>query len=70
MKALDTLIFDLAKYETELSEFKALLDSKDELSEKYDILPFFKARRQLSSQIATIYPKVISTEKIAFEFFV
>lgn len=68
MKALDTHIFDLAKYETELSEFKALLDSKDELSEKYDILPFFKTRRQLSSQIATIYPKIISTEKIAFEF--
>jgi hypothetical protein len=68
MKELDNHIFDLAKYEVELEEFRLLLESKDELSEKGDILPFFNIRRQLSSQIATIFPKIISTERIAFEF--
>ena len=48
MKAFDKHTFDLKTYEKELQEFKQLLDSKDELSEKQDILPFFRQRRELS----------------------
>ena len=68
MKAFDTHTFDVKTYEWELLEFKKMLDSKQELSENRDILPFFRQCRELSCQIATLHPEVINTEKIAYEF--
>ena len=65
MKKFTDHTFDFEVYERELSEFKALLDSKAELSERDDILPFFKARPNLSSQIATLIPHMVNNEKIA-----
>jgi Domain of unknown function (DUF4263) len=37
-------------------------------SKNLDILPFFKERRELSCQIATIQSQIIRTERIAYEF--
>jgi hypothetical protein len=68
MKKFIDHTFDFEVYERELSEFKILLDSKAELSERNDILPFFKARPNLSSQIATLIRHMVNIEKIAFEF--
>jgi len=68
MKKFIDHTFDFGVYERELSEFKLLLDNNAELSEKDDILPFFKARPNLSSQIATLIPHMVKNEKIAFEF--
>lgn len=69
MKSFDNHKFDFKIYRKELIEFKSLLDSKDELSENDDILPFFRKKKHLSSQIATIVStKVIETDKIAQEF--
>jgi hypothetical protein len=47
MKALDEFTLNLAKCKKELSEFKKLLDGKASLSERDDILPFFKKHRHL-----------------------
>lgn len=60
--------FNFLDYERELNEFKNLLDSKKELDEESDILPFFKARKNLSTQIATLITPMVVNEKIAFEF--
>ena len=68
MKAFDKHTFDLKTYAHELQEFKNLLDNNQELGEKRDILPFFKQRRELSCQIATIQSQIIRTERIAYEF--
>jgi Domain of unknown function (DUF4263) len=68
MKAFEKHTFDLKTYAQELQEFKDLLDNNVELSEKKDILPFFKQRRELSCQIATLHPQIIRTERIAYEF--
>ena len=68
MKELISHTFNFAAYEKELSEFKDLLDKNPELREKEDILPFFKARPNLSTQIATIIPQMVTNEKLAYEF--
>ncbi len=68
MKTLKNHKFDYASYEKELSEFKLLLDSKPELSESDDILPFFRVRPNLSTQIATLIPRMVNNEKLAYEF--
>ena len=47
-KELSKFQFSLDQCEHELAEFGALLDSKDELSEKNDLLPFFGARPHLA----------------------
>lgn len=68
MKTFINHTLDFPAYEKELKEFKRLLDSKAELSEQQDILPFFKDRPNLSTQIATLIPNMVSNERLAFEF--
>lgn len=68
MKKFINHTFDFSAYERELKEFKALLDSKTELSEQTDILPFFKKCPNLSTQIATLIPSMVSNDQLAFEF--
>jgi hypothetical protein len=52
MRRLESLHLDVNQCEKDLQEFKALLDSKAELSESGDILPFFKDHHQLLGLIA------------------
>jgi hypothetical protein len=68
MKEFINHILNFSDYEKELREFKSFLDSKSELDEQKDILPFFKDRHNLSSQIATIIPCMVSNNKLAFEY--
>lgn len=68
MKKFADHLINLRQYKDELEAFRRLLEDKAELSEKDDILPFFKEHKQLSSQIATIIPKIFLPAKIAFEF--
>jgi hypothetical protein len=68
MKEFLDITFNRTDYLKELQDFKDLLDRKDELSENADILPFFRARPSLCSQIATIYPRILQTTKIAYEY--
>lgn len=44
MKEFESLKFDIKQCINELRDFKALLDSKKELRERNDIIPFFKQK--------------------------
>lgn len=61
-------VHDLAAYRRELSEFRQLLDSRDELAERRDILPFFAKRPHLSSEIGKINGYLANPDRLAREF--
>ncbi len=65
---LDVLHFDFNQCLRETEELEALLASKPLLRERDDILPFFKARRQLSAYIGSYIPDIISYNRVAHEF--
>jgi hypothetical protein len=67
MKSLDKFTIKLAECEAELIEFKKLLDGKKTLSERNDILPFFKANRHLAALIGGYHPKIHSFDRQASE---
>jgi hypothetical protein len=68
MKTLDRFTLSLAECKKELAEFKKLLDGKASLSERDDILPFFKKNRHLASLIGSYNPKINRFDRIATEF--
>jgi len=51
MKDFADIVFDPAKCQRELIAFGKLLDSGTKLSERNELLPFFKKRKQLSASI-------------------
>lgn len=65
---MQSFSFSLKKCEKELKEFKKLLDSKAELGESSDILPFFKSNKHLSAFVAAEIPKIDKYDLIAHEF--
>ncbi len=58
MKNFEALQINLSSCIEELNDLKTLLDSKQELSEKDDILPFFKQRKHLSAFIGSFNPNI------------
>lgn len=68
MKTLDSFSINLGKCKDELVEFKKLLDGKPGLSERDDILPFFKSNRHLAALIGSYNPRVNRFDRIATEF--
>ncbi len=60
--------FDPKQCRAEIDEFGALLRAKAELSEKYDIQPFFKGRAQLSAFIGSSAPNIGAATQICFEY--
>jgi len=68
MKTLDPFSFSHAAATAELEDFKTLLDSKAELSEKYELLPFFRQHRHLSLLIGSASLNVSGLDRLAFEY--
>lgn len=68
MKNFTAITFDPKICNDELIKFKDILDSKDELEEAKDILPFFKNAKHLSLMIGSIYPEIIVPDQSAYEF--
>ena len=68
MKDLENIKFDVKECIKQLNEFKNLLDSKEELAEGKDILPFFKQNNHLSAYIASFNPNIAEYDRIAYEF--
>lgn len=64
---LRTVAFDAARCRSELEEMSALLQ-KPELSERKDVLPFFRARDQLCALIGEYVPDFGKNPLIAHEF--
>lgn len=67
-KVFSDITLDVEQFEREIAEFEVLLNSKVDLSEKDDILPFFRAHEILASQIGSVIPQLNPPDKIAFEF--
>ncbi len=58
MKTLERIKRDITQCKNDLVEFKKLLDGKSALSERNDILPFFRARKHLAALIGSFNPKI------------
>lgn len=65
---LESVAFDPAAFRKELKEFEDLLKSKPELSERDDILPFFKPRKHLTAYIGTLYLNIAVATEVCYEF--
>ncbi|RUS96172.1 hypothetical protein DSM106972_088430 [Dulcicalothrix desertica PCC 7102] len=68
MKNFINIDFDLSICRSQLAEFQALLQSKKSLSEKEDILPFFRDRVHLSAFLASYNIKISRYDRLAFEY--
>jgi hypothetical protein len=68
MKKLDEIAFDYAECSKQVEEFRTLLATKDDLSEKNDIQPFFRARPQLSVLFGMFNPRIAWADRIGWEF--
>src|SRR5690349_18170177 len=68
MKELQSHTFDAAKCRVELGEYNQLLASTPRLSERDDVLPFFKRRKDLSLIIGTYFPTISSLDRLAHEY--
>ncbi len=68
MKEFADIVFDPAKCQRELKALGKLLASSKNLSERDDLLPFFKKRRQLSAFLGTFTPDIGPATQLAFEF--
>jgi hypothetical protein len=68
MKDFVDVLFDPAKCQSELTAFGKLLAAKSNLSERDDLLPFFKKRKQLSAFIGTYAPNIGPAPRLAYEF--
>jgi hypothetical protein len=67
-KILEPIAFNPVQCRAELTAFKQLLDGKQDLEERADILPFFKERKQLSAFIGTFASNIGPASVLAFEF--
>jgi hypothetical protein len=68
MKALQSIAFSPSTCAAELDAFDALLGSSDELSERNDILPFFRAHQHLAAFLGMLNPDVDVFDAIAYEY--
>ena len=68
MKKLLELEFEPRICRSQLAEFRQLLQSKQSLSERDDILPFFRERRHLSAFVGSYHPQINRFDRVAFEY--
>ena len=68
MKRFDGHSLVIEECRKELRAFADLLTAKDELSERDDILPFFRRHRHLACFIGTYIPAIANPDLVAIEF--
>jgi hypothetical protein len=68
MKAFEPFAFSPDRCREELVAFKVLLDSRPELSERADILPFFGAHRHLAAFTGSLNPNLHVFDRLATEY--
>lgn len=67
MKRFDAHLFDSTQAKKELAEYKSFLAANTWLSEKHDILPFFRAHKHLSAVIGFENTYIIEPDRLAHE---
>jgi hypothetical protein len=65
---LESIQFDPAKFEKELKAFEVLLNSNANLTEKNDIQPFFKNKKQFTAFMGTFAPNIGPATELCFEY--
>jgi Domain of unknown function (DUF4263) len=65
---LEDFKFDFEQCKQEVKEFGELLQSKEELSERSDILPFFKKHLHVSAFVANNVPTMTNYDRIKHEY--
>lgn len=68
MKTLRPHTLDPAQARAQWNELVTLLTSKPTLSERRDVLPFFKTRLDLSLLICSYFPKIKVPDRVAHEY--
>lgn len=68
MKMFDPVALDFPLCCQQVGEFEHLLQSKEELSERGDVLPFFQKREQLAVLMGMFNPRIAWVDRIAWEF--
>jgi hypothetical protein len=68
MKSLAPVDFDLRRCRAELDEFKDVLDSHSELTERDHLAPLFKRCPNLTAFIGTRIPEIGPANRLAYEF--
>jgi len=60
--------FDAGQCLKDLADFRILLNSKTELSEQLDILPFFRSHPNISAFLGSYFPNLRSYDRLAYEY--
>jgi len=68
MKTLEKIALSVDQCRKDLGEFKDLLDRKQSLSERRDILPFFRAHKHLAALVGSYNPRINRFDLVATEF--
>jgi hypothetical protein len=68
MKKLEDITFDYTLCRRQVEEFRSWLAGKDELSERDDVLPFFRDRPQMAVLFGMFNPRIAWADRIAWEF--
>lgn len=68
MKAFEAFVFDARKCRQELDELRQLLEEQVSLTERSQLLPFFRQHRHLSAFIGSYFPYLASPDQLAFEY--
>ncbi|MFB2923379.1 Shedu anti-phage system protein SduA domain-containing protein [Aerosakkonema funiforme] len=68
MKNFSRVEFDVSVCRSQLSEMQQLLQSRRGLSERDDIIPFFRERQHLSAFLASYHPDISRYDRVAFEY--
>lgn len=68
MKNLSQFEFNPRICRGQIAELQRLLQSRPFLSERDEILPFFRKRQHLSAFVSSLQPRIIRYDRIAFEF--
>ncbi|MHB8253894.1 MAG: Shedu immune nuclease family protein [Acidiferrobacter sp.] len=68
MKNLEPYVLDPAVGRSQWNDFSQLLATKLTLSERNDVLPFFKSRKDLSLLICNYFPNIKKPDRFAHEF--
>lgn len=68
MKEFEVISFDPDACRQSLDKLSELLSANDSLSERKDILPFFRDHRQLAAFLGTSFATVGPADRLAYEF--
>jgi hypothetical protein len=68
MKRFDPVCLDFPLCGQQVDELEKLLASKDELSERDDVLPFFRQREQLAVLMGMFNARISWVDQLAWEF--